>query len=40
MFRIEHLQVGYYYVLDRGAIAAEGSAADLSEDQVKQHLTV
>jgi urea transport system ATP-binding protein len=30
----------YYYVLDRGAIAAEGSAADLSEDQVKQHLTV
>lgn len=30
----------YYYVLDRGAIAAEGSAADLSEEQVKQHLTV
>jgi urea transport system ATP-binding protein len=30
----------YYYVLDRGAVAAEGSAADLSEDQVKQHLTV
>jgi urea transport system ATP-binding protein len=30
----------YYYVLDRGAIAAEGNAADLSEEQVKQHLTV
>jgi urea transport system ATP-binding protein len=30
----------YYYVLDRGAIAAEGSAADLSEEKVKQHLTV
>jgi urea transport system ATP-binding protein len=30
----------YYYVLDRGSIVAEGSAADLSEDQVKQHLTV
>jgi urea transport system ATP-binding protein len=30
----------YYYVLDRGAIAAEGNTADLSEEQVKQHLTV
>jgi urea transport system ATP-binding protein len=30
----------YYYVLDRGVIAAEGSAEDLSEEQVKQHLTV
>jgi urea transport system ATP-binding protein len=30
----------YYYMMDRGAIAAEGSAADLSVEQVKQHLTV
>jgi urea transport system ATP-binding protein len=30
----------YYYVLDRGSIVAEGSAANLSEEQVKQHLTV
>jgi urea transport system ATP-binding protein len=30
----------YYYVLDRGTIVAKGSAADLSEEQVKQHLTV
>lgn len=30
----------YYYVLDRGTIVAEGNAEQLSEDQVKKHLTV
>jgi urea transport system ATP-binding protein len=30
----------YYYVLDRGIIVAEGNAADLSDEQVKQHLMV
>ncbi len=30
----------YYYVLDRGTIAAEGHAEHLSEDQVRKHLTV
>jgi urea transport system ATP-binding protein len=30
----------YYYVLDRGTIVALCSAADLTEEQVKQHLTV
>jgi urea transport system ATP-binding protein len=30
----------YYYVLDRGTIAAEGKAEQLSEDLVRKHLTV
>ncbi|MEI7025399.1 urea ABC transporter ATP-binding subunit UrtE [Paenibacillus sp. y28] len=30
----------YYYVLDRGTIAAEGSSSELSEEQVRRHLTV
>lgn len=30
----------YYYVLDRGTIAAEGKDALLSEDLVRKHLTV
>ncbi|TXK77545.1 urea ABC transporter ATP-binding subunit UrtE [Paenibacillus sp. N3.4] len=30
----------YYYILDRGTIAAEGNAAQLSEEQVRKHLTV
>lgn len=30
----------YYYVLDRGTIVTEGNAEQLSEDQVKKHLTV
>ncbi|NQX68867.1 urea ABC transporter ATP-binding subunit UrtE [Paenibacillus alba] len=30
----------YYYVLDRGTIAAEGEAEHLSEEQVRKHLTV
>ncbi|MDD9271271.1 urea ABC transporter ATP-binding subunit UrtE [Paenibacillus sp. GCM10023248] len=30
----------YYYVIDRGTVAAEGHAEQLSEDQVRKHLTV
>ncbi|MFE5323994.1 urea ABC transporter ATP-binding subunit UrtE [Paenibacillus sp. NPDC056579] len=30
----------YYYVLDKGTIVAEGSSAQLSEEQVKKHLAV
>ncbi|MCS7460280.1 urea ABC transporter ATP-binding subunit UrtE [Paenibacillus doosanensis] len=30
----------YYYVLDKGSIVAEGSSAQLSEEQVKKHLAV
>lgn len=30
----------YCYVLDRGTIVAEGNTADLSGEQLKQHLTV
>jgi urea transport system ATP-binding protein len=30
----------YYYVLDRGTIVAEGHAEQLSEEQVRKHLTV
>jgi urea transport system ATP-binding protein len=30
----------YYYVLDRGTIVAEGNAAELSDEQVRQHLMV
>ncbi|MCZ8522334.1 MULTISPECIES: urea ABC transporter ATP-binding subunit UrtE [Paenibacillus] len=30
----------YYYVLDKGGIVAEGSSADLSEEQVRRHLAV
>lgn len=30
----------YFYVMDRGAIAAEGAIADLNQNLVKQYLTV
>ena len=30
----------YYYMLDKGSIVAEGSSADLNEDQVRKHLLV
>jgi urea transport system ATP-binding protein len=30
----------YYYLLDKGAIVAEGGTEELSEEQVKRHLTV
>jgi urea transport system ATP-binding protein len=30
----------YYYVLDKGAIVAEGSSSSLNEEQVKKHLAV
>ncbi|UUZ83984.1 urea ABC transporter ATP-binding subunit UrtE [Paenibacillus sp. P26] len=30
----------YYYVLDKGTMVAEGSSADLSEEQVRKHLAV
>ncbi|MDB5053649.1 MAG: urea transporter, ATP-binding protein UrtE [Bacilli bacterium] len=30
----------YYYVLDKGMIVAEGNSAELSEELVKQHLSV
>jgi urea transport system ATP-binding protein len=30
----------YFYIMEKGAIAAEGAVADLSDDLIRKHLAV